>query len=78
MIKRMAMLHILARKIIEAHAEGYAAFRWSRQGVGPKRRNTLAVDFDNIAVVDVNVKRVGVVVEAVDRPLFDRIEGNIC
>ena len=78
MIKRMAMPHMLARKVLEAHAKGNAALRWNRQSVGPKRRNTLAVDFDHIAVVDMTVKRVGVVVEAVDRPLFDRIESNIC
>ena len=76
MIKRMAMPHILARKVLEAHAKGNATLRWHRQGVGPKRRNTLAVDFDHIAVVDMNMKRVGVIVEAIDRLLFDRIESN--
>lgn len=65
MVKCVAMPHILARVVCKAHAKGDAAVRRHWQGVSPERCDRLTIYLDDVAVIDVNVKRMRVGVQAI-------------
>ena len=74
MVQCVAIPHIFTREVCKTHPEGDATVRGYWQGVSPEWRDGFTIDLDNIAVIDMNMKRVRVEVQAVDGPLFHGIK----